>query len=172
MALNNAGRPLSNGDLAVGCGFVLALLATFLPWQSTSLPNGYVCSDKAACGPGTVFQASHNAFGYWPGLIFFIAVLVGLTPFGIRRFVGQVTLRLFAFSDATIYAAIGMVMALCSVLWLIAGGGYTSYSSLGAFSSAPGFGALIAIAAAAVVLVGAFLLRSNPQPRGARALAR
>jgi hypothetical protein len=84
MSLKVAGKRLSNGDLGVGGGSVVALVGSFLPWHSTSLLNGDVCSDNAACGPGTVFQASHSAFGYWSGAVFFIALLVGLALDAIR----------------------------------------------------------------------------------------
>jgi hypothetical protein len=58
MSLKGAGKPLSNRDLAVGGGSIRALVAAFLPWHMTPLPNDFVCSDNAACGFGTVFQAS------------------------------------------------------------------------------------------------------------------
>ncbi len=165
MHLKVAGKSLSNGALVVGGGLLVALVSSFLPWHTTSLPNDYVCSDNTACGPGSVFQASHDAFGYWSGSVFFIALLVGLALFVLRHFVPQASLPPFTFSDATIYAVIGVVMALCSVLWLVTGGGYAVYSALGPYSSAPGFGAFIGLIAAAAVVVGAYLMRAEPQPR-------
>jgi hypothetical protein len=163
MTLKVAGKSLAKGDLAVGGGLVVALVGSFLPWHTTSLLNGDVCSDSAACGPGTVFQASHNVFGYWSGWVFFAALLVGLALFVLRTFVPHVTVPTLNFSDATIYAGAGMVMALCGVLWLVTGGGYATLNPLGVYSSAPGVGVFIGFVAAAAVLVGAFLMRSEPQ---------
>jgi hypothetical protein len=164
MSVNVAGKRLSKGDLAVAGGLVVALVGAFLPWHTTSVFNSYVCGDSAACGPGTIFQASHNAFGYWSGAVFFVAVLVGLALFVPRHFVSQVTLPRFTFSDATIYAGVGVVMALCGIVWLVTGGGYAVLSPLGPFTSAPGVGILVGFVAAAAVLIGAFVLRSEPQP--------
>jgi hypothetical protein len=49
MSLKVAGKPLSNGDLAVGGGLFVALVAAFLPWHTTSVFNSYVCGNSAAC---------------------------------------------------------------------------------------------------------------------------
>lgn len=100
MSLNVADRPMSNGDLAIGGGLVVALVGSLLPWHTTSLPTNFVCSDNAACGSGTIFQSSHNVFGYWSGAVFFAALLAGLALFVLRHFVPRVTLPRFTFSDA------------------------------------------------------------------------
>jgi|HubBroStandDraft_3_1064219.scaffolds.fasta_scaffold1836114_1 hypothetical protein len=60
MSLKGAGKPVSNGDLAIGGGSILALVAALQPWHTRSLPDDVVSSDNAACGSGTVFQASHK----------------------------------------------------------------------------------------------------------------
>jgi hypothetical protein len=165
MPVNVAGKPLSNGALAVGGGPIVALVASFLPWHSTSLPAGYICP---TCGPNSPYIASYSAFGYWPGWVFFIAVLAGIAFFVLRSFVPQVTIPALPFSDAMIYSGIGVLMLLCALLWLVTGGGYAreyvGLSTQGPIVSSPGFGVFIAIIAAAALSVGGYLMRAEPQP--------
>lgn len=157
MPLNVAGRTLSNGALAVAGGLVVGLVDTFLPWHSTTIPLVL----------GTT-SGSHDALGYWSGWIFFLAVLVGVALFVLRTFTPQVNIPAMPFTDAMIYAGIGVVMILCALLWLVTGGGYSGfydqYASLAGYSSGPSFGVFLGIIAAAVVAVGGYLARSDPQP--------
>jgi hypothetical protein len=155
--VNVAGKRLSNGALTVAAGLIVGLVATFLPWHSTTVP--------------TVFGADsggHDALGYWSGWIFFLGVLVGLALFVMRTFVPQVTIPALPFTDAMIYLGAGVVMVICALLWLVTGGGYSSlyavYSELPGYSSGPSFGIFIGIIAAVAVAVGGYLMKSDPQP--------
>jgi hypothetical protein len=162
---NQSGTPLSKGALAIGVGLIVALLASFLPWHSTSIPTGYVCP---TCRPNSPFSASYNAFGYWPGWVFFIALLVGIALFVLRNFVPQLTTPPLPFTDAMIYAGIGVIMLLCALLWLVTGGGYAQVyavlSRQGPLASGPSFGVFIGIVAASVMVVVGYWMRADPQP--------
>jgi hypothetical protein len=103
--LNVAGKQLSNGAIVVAGGLVVALIDTFLPWHSTSVPVAF-----------GVDSGSHDALGYWSGWIFFLAILVGIALFVLRTFAPQVSIPALPFSDAMIYLGIGIVMLLCALL--------------------------------------------------------
>src|SRR5580692_4068170 len=137
--MNVAGKQLSNGALAVAGGLVVGLVDTFLPWHSTTIPVAF----------GTT-SGSHDALGYWSGWIFFLAIPA------------------LPSTDAMIYLAIGVVMLLCALLWLVTGGGYSGlydqYATLAGYSSGPSFGVFIGIIAAAAVAIGGYLAKSDPQP--------
>jgi hypothetical protein len=155
--LNVAGKQLSNGAIAVAGGLLVALIDTFLPWHSTSVPVVF-----------GVESGSHDALGYWSGWIFFLAILVGIALFVLRTFVPQVSIPALPFTDAMIYLGIGIVMLLCALLWLVTGGGYAGlydqYAAEAGYSSGPSFGVFIGIIAAAAVAVGGYLAKADPQP--------
>jgi hypothetical protein len=155
--LNVAGKQLSNGALVVDVGLVVGLVDTFLPWHSTSVPTVF-----------GIDSGGHDALGYWSGWFFFLAILVGIVLFVLRTFVPQVNIPALPFTDAMIYLGLGVVMLLCALLWLVTGGGYaglySQYADLAGYSSGPSFGVFIGIIAAAAVVVGGYLARSDPQP--------
>jgi hypothetical protein len=157
MPLNVAGKPLSNGALAVGGGLIVALVDTFLPWYTTVFPTVYGLS-----------SGGHDALGYWSGWLFFLAILVGIALFVARNFVPQAGIPALPFTDAMIYAGLGVVMILCALLWLVIGGGksdlYAQIANLQGLSWGPSFGVFIGIIAAAAVGVGGYLMRAVPQP--------
>jgi hypothetical protein len=155
--LNVAGRQVSNGALAVSGGLVVGLISTVLPWHSTTIPTAFGAN-----------SGGHNAFGYWSGWLFFLAVLGGLVLIGMRTFAPQVRIPALPFTDSMIQLGIGVVMLLCALLWLVTGGGYASvyavYSHLAGYSSGPSIGVFIAIIAGAVVTAGGYLMKADPQP--------
>jgi hypothetical protein len=155
--LNVAGKQLSNGAIVVAGGLVVALIDTFLPWHSTSVPVAF-----------GVDSGSHDALGYWSGWIFCLAILVGIALFVLRTFAPQVSIPALPFTDAMIYLGIGIVMLLCALLWLVTGGGYAGlydqYAAEAGYSSGPSFGVFIGIIAAAAVAVGGYLAKADPQP--------
>jgi hypothetical protein len=157
MPMNVAGRQISNGALAVSGGLVVGLIATLLPWHSTTIPTLLGAN-----------SGGHNAFGYWSGWIFFLAVLVGLVLIGMRTLAPQVSIPALPFTDSMIQLGIGVVMLLCAVLWLVTGGGYASvyavYSHLTGYSSGPSIGVFVAIIAGIVVTAGGYLMKADPQP--------
>ena|SRR5580704_8640498 len=155
--MNVAGKQLSNGALVVAGGLVVGLVDTFLPWHSTSIPVAF-----------GIDSGSHDALGYWSGWLFFLAILVGIALFVMRTFVPQVSIPALAFTDAMVYAGIGVVMLLCALLWLATGGGYAGlydqYAAEAGYSSGPSFGVFVGIIAAAAVAIGGYLAKSDPQP--------
>jgi hypothetical protein len=155
MPLNVAGKPLSNGALAVGGGLIVALVDTFLPWHTTVFPTVYGLSSRG-----------QDALGFWSGWLFFLAVLVGIALFVVRNFVPQAGISALPFTDAMIYAGLGVVMILCALLWLVTGGWnsalYAQIANLSGISSGPNFGVFIGIIAAAAVGVGGYLMRAVP----------
>jgi hypothetical protein len=155
--LNVAGKQLSNGAIAVAGGLLVALIDTFLPWHSTTIPTF-----------SGLDSGGHDALGYWSGWIFFLAILVGIALFVLRTFVPQVSIPALPFTDAMIYLGIGIVMLLCALLWLVTGGGYAGlydqYAAEAGYSSGPSFGVFIGIIAAAAVAVGGYLAKADPQP--------
>ena len=156
--MNIAGRKLSNGDLAVGAGLIVALIAIFLPWYSAS----YNVSGIAGI-PGYSGSVSTGGFSYWTGWFFFLATLVGIALFALRTFVPTVAIPALPLNDAMTYVSIGAFMVVMAVLWLLLGSGAASVSGPG-YSAGASFGLFIGIIAAAAVVVGGFLKRSDPQP--------
>jgi hypothetical protein len=155
--MNIAGKKLSNGDLAVGGGLIVGLIAIFLPWYSAS----YSVSAIAGFG-GYSGSSSVGGFNYWTGWFFFLATLVGLALIILRTFVSQVAIPALPLNDAMAYVVIGVFMVVMALLWLLIGAP-GSYSSPG-FSAGASFGLFIGIIAGAAVAVGGFLKRSDPQP--------
>jgi hypothetical protein len=151
-----AGKRMSLGDLFLGGGLVVALIATFLPWHSTSYT--YV---------GATVTDGRNAFGYWSGWIFFLVVLAGLGLFAIRNFFPQVKIPMLPVTDAMLYLGGGVVLLLATVLWWVTGGGYGNLESLfnyEGYSSGVSFGLFIGLLAALAVGIGGFMKREEVQP--------
>lgn len=157
MPLNVSGKQMSNGALAVAGGLVVGIVDTFLPWHSTTYSSVYVADG-----------GSHDALGYWSGWLFFLAAIIGVVLFGVRTFAPQVSMPALPFTDAVIYLALGVVMLLCALLWLVTGGGYASVYAylrdLPGYSTGPSVGVFIGILAGAVVSVGGYLVKAEPQP--------
>jgi hypothetical protein len=113
-------------------------------------------------------SGGHDALGYWSGWLFFLAVLVGIALFVVRNFVPQAGIPALPFTDAMIYAGLGVVMILCALLVLVTGGGNSDlYAQLPlpeGVSWGPNFGVFIGIIAAAALGVGGYLMRAVPQP--------
>jgi hypothetical protein len=86
----------------------------------------------------------------------------------VRNFVPQAGIPALPFTDAMIYAGLGVVMILCALLVLVTGGGNSDlYAQLPlpeGVSWGPNFGVFIGIIAAAAVGVGGYLMRAVPQP--------
>ncbi len=156
--MNVAGKKLSNGDLAVGAGLIVGLIAIFLPWYSASYSVGSIA------GVTTGFSTSYSAggFSYWTGWFFFLATLVGIALFVLRTFVPTVAIPALPLNDAMAYVSVGAFMVVMALLWLLLGAP-ASYSGAG-FSAGVSFGLIIGIIAGAAVAVGGFLKRSEPQP--------
>lgn len=150
-----AGRNFTNGDAAIGGGLIVALIAVFLPWYRASAdsgPNGYN------------FSVSINGLSHWTGVLFFLALLVGIALFVIRNFVPTVKVPTLPQPDAMLYLGIGAFMAVMAILFLVLGSGAT-ISGPG-YSAGPSFGLFLALLAAIAVAAGGFLKRSDPQPAG------
>jgi len=156
--LNIAGKQTSNGTLAVAGGLIVGLVSAFLPWHSTTIPTVL----------GSTTSGSHNAFGYWSGWLFVLAVLTGIALFAVRNYVPDISIPALPFTDSMIYLGIGVVMLLCALLWLATGGGYGSVyayaSDFPGYSSGPSFGVFIGVLAGVAVGAGGYLVQSEPQP--------
>lgn len=50
MPVNVAGKQMSNGALAVAAGLIVGLVATFLPWHSTTVPTVFAAVAVAVGG--------------------------------------------------------------------------------------------------------------------------
>ena len=148
-----AGRNFTNGDAAVGGGLLAALIAVFLPWYSAS-SNGIAGAYQ--------FSYSMNAFGHWTGVIFFLALLVGLGLFVVRNFVPNVKLPDLPQPDAMLYLGLGVLMAVMAILFLLIGSGASASSA--EFSAGPSLGLYLGLIAAVAVAAGGFLKRGDPQP--------
>jgi hypothetical protein len=152
-----AGKKLSNGDIAVAGGLIVALIAVFLPWYA------YTYSYSAALGiSGASGSVSLGGLSYWSGWFFFLFTLIGIGLFVMRTFVATVSMPAMPVNDAMVYSVIGVLMLVMALLWLIAGAP-GSISGPG-YSAGLSFGLIIGIVAAIAVIVGGFLKRSDPQP--------
>ena len=147
------GRQFGNGDTLIGGALIVGLISVFLPWYSATVN----CSGIPGCGG----SASVTAFNYWTGLLFFLAVLVGLALFILRTFVPTVTLPTMPQPDAVLYMSIGGFMLLMALLWLLIGSP-ASYSGPG-FSAGVSFGLFIGLIASVGVVAGGFMKRSEPE---------
>jgi hypothetical protein len=144
-------RNLTNGDITIGAGLLVALIATFLPWYSVS-----------ASGGGFSYSASISGFGYWSGILFFIALLVGIVYYVLRTFVPGVAIPAMPTADFILYAGLGVFMILMALIFLLASGGGASVPGAG-YSAGVSFGLFIAIIAGAAVAVGGYLKKGDPQ---------
>jgi hypothetical protein len=156
--MNIAGKKLSNGDMAVGVGLIVGLIALFLPWY------GYSESFSGIAGITNGFSSSGSVGGlsYWTGWFFFLFVLVGLALIILRTFVPSVAIPALPLNDAMTYMVVGGVMVVMALLFLLIGAP-ASYSAAG-FSAGISFGLIIGLIAGVAVLAGGFLKRSDPQP--------
>ncbi|HEX6488758.1 MAG TPA: hypothetical protein VF137_07800 [Candidatus Dormibacteraeota bacterium] len=157
MPLDVAGKRLSNGDVAVGGGAAVALIASFLPWTT------YTQTLQPAFGiPGGTSSNSVNAFGGWSGGLFFLVLLVVLVLFAVRWF-GWEGLPALTVADFKIYAGAGAVMVLLALLFIPTTSNSDSYLN-GTLSSSTGAGLIIALLAALAICVGGYLKREDSQP--------
>jgi hypothetical protein len=156
--MNIAGKKLSNGDIAVGAGLIIGLIALFLPWYS------YSSSDNGIAGVtgGFSYSGSVSGLNYWTGWFFFLAVLVGLALIILRTFVPSVAIPALPLNDSMTYIVVGAVMAVAALLWLVIGAP-ASFSGPG-YSAGVSFGLFIGVITGIVVAVGGFLKKSDPQP--------
>jgi hypothetical protein len=156
--VNIAGKKLSNGDIAVGAGLIVGLVALFLPWYGFTYSSGGILG----VNPGFASSGSVGGLNYWTGWFFFLAVLVGLALIILRTFAPTVALPALPVNDAATYMVVGGVMVVMALLWL-AVGAPASYSEPG-FSAGVSFGLFIGLIAGVAVLAGGFLKRTDPQP--------
>lgn len=156
--MNVAGKKLSNGDLAVAGGLIVALISVFLPWYSVSENEAALCGGLPGCGGS--FSTSVSAFGLWAGWLFFLALVVGIVLFVLRTFVPGVNVAL-PVVDNLIYTVVGGALVVLALLWFVTNPGGGSGPG---FSAGPSFGLFIGIVAGAAVAVGGILKRSDPQP--------
>jgi len=153
-----AGKKLSNGDIVVGAGLIIGLIALFLPWYS------YSSSDNGIAGVtgGFSYSGSVSGLNYWTGWFFFLAVLVGLALIILRTFVPSVAIPALPLNDSMTYIVVGAVMAVAALLWLVIGAP-ASFSGPG-YSAGVSFGLFIGLITGIAVAVGGYLKRSDPQP--------
>jgi hypothetical protein len=155
--MNIAGKKLSNGDLTVGIGLIVGLVAIFLPWYSYSY-NGV---GIAGIG-GFSTSASVGGLNYWTGWFFFLFVLIGLALILLRTFAASVAIPALPINDAMTYVVVGGVMVVAALLWLLIGAP-PGFSVAGS-SAGASFGLFVGLIAGVAVLAGGFLKRSDPQP--------
>jgi hypothetical protein len=156
--MNIAGKKLSNGDIVVGAGLIIGLIALFLPWYS------YSSSDNGIAGVtgGFSYSGSVSGLNYWTGWFFFLAVLIGLALIILRTFVPTVAIPALPLNDSMTYIVLGAVMAVAALLWLVIGAP-ASFSGPG-YSAGVSFGLFIGLITGIAVAVGGYLKRSDPQP--------
>lgn len=149
---NSAVRNLSKGEVAVGIGLVIALIAVFLPWYyGTASVAGY----------GTVYSESIGGFSSGAGWLFFLAALVAAALFILRTFVRSVALPWRQRVDRVLYLSLGIFMVFWAVLFLVVNGG--KFVSGPGYSAGPGIGIILGIVAAIVIAVCGLFKRSDVQ---------
>jgi hypothetical protein len=156
--MNIAGKKLSNGDMAVGVGLIVGLIAIFLPWYSYSYSSGAIVGITG----GFSSSASVGGLNYWTGWFFFLFVLIGLALIILRTFVPTVAIPALPVDDAVSYMIVGAVMVVMALLWLLLGAP-PGFSGAG-YSAGISFGLIIGLIAGVAVLAGGFLKRADPQP--------
>ncbi len=145
------GRTYSNGDTAIGIGLLVGLIAVFLPWYRVSFEGGVLGN----------YSNGVSGFNFWTGLLFFLAVLVGIALFVIRNFAHQVKLPDIGQPDGILYLGIGAFMAVMAIVyWLTTSGDNISGPG---FSSGPSFGLFLGLLAGLAVAAGGVLKRTEPQ---------
>ena len=122
--MNIAGKKLSSGDVAVGGGLIVGLIALFLPWYGFTYSTGGILGGEFAS------SGSVGGLNYWTGWFFFLAVLVGLALIVLRTFALDGRHPGIAHQDAATYMVVGGVMVVMALLWLLLGAP-ASYSSPG-----------------------------------------
>jgi preprotein translocase subunit SecG len=156
--MNVAGKRLSNGDMAVGVGLIVGLIALFLPWYSYSYSTGSIAGVTA----GFSDSGSVGGLNYWTGWFFFLFVLIGLALIILRTFAPTVAIPALPINDSMTYIVVGAVMAVGALLWWLLGAP-ASFSGNG-YSEGVSFGLFIGLICGIVVAVGGYLKRSDPQP--------
>ena len=156
--MNIAGKRLSNGDMTVGIGLIVGLIAIFLPWYGYS----YSTSGITGITGGFSSSASVGGLNYWTGWFFFLFVLIGLALIILRTFAPSVAIPALPVNDAMTYMIVGAVMVVMALLWLLLGAP-ASFSGPG-YSAGISFGLIIGLIAGVAVLAGGYLKRSDPQP--------
>ena len=150
---------LSRNQWLLGGGALIALIAVFFPWYGVS----YSCSGPYCAGLSG--GASTSGFTSW-GILFFLAALVLVVFSAIRIFGGaSVKLPALPMEDWMINVILVAIMIVASVLFYLTNNNGGSYSGLGGSASAGiSWGWWVALVAAVVAGVGAFLNKSAPQP--------
>jgi hypothetical protein len=156
--MNVAGKKLSNGDLAVGIGLIVGLIALFLPWYSYSYSSGAI----AGVTSGFSDSASVSGLNYWTGWFFFLFVLIGLALIILRTFAPNVAIPALPINDSMTYIVVGAVMVVAALLWLLIGAP-AGFNVPGA-SAGISFGLIIGLICGVAVAAGGYLKRSDPQP--------
>jgi preprotein translocase subunit SecG len=156
--MNIAGKKLSNGDLTVGVGLIVGLIALFLPWYSYSYNTGSI----AGVSSGFSSSGSVGGLNYWTGWFFFLFVLIGLALILLRLFAPATAVPALPINDSMTYIVCGAVMAVAALLWLLIGAP-ASFSGPG-YSEGVSFGLFVGLVCGVAVAVGGYLKRSDPQP--------
>ena len=149
---------LSKSDKIIGVGAIAGLVAGFLPWWSWSVDFGIW---------GGASGGSVSGFTGWISLSPIAAgaalALIALPLFGVK-------IPKIGIETNMLYMILGAVTAGIALLALL-GVGRNSYSGAGG-SAGASFGVFVAIAAGAIILLGAFTakkeggVKSPPQPQG------
>jgi hypothetical protein len=156
--MNIGGKKVSNGDVVVGAGLIVGLIALFLPWYGYSYSTGSI----AGVTSGFSDSGSVGGLNYWTGWFFFLFVLIGLALIILRTFAPTVAIPALPLNDSMTYIVIGAVMAVAALLWLIIGAP-ASFSGPG-YSEGVSFGLFVGLICGIAVAVGGYLKRSDPQP--------
>jgi len=157
MPLEVSGKHLSNGDLAVGGGAAVALIACFLPWTTytQSLTSDFHI-------PAGTSSTSVNAFGAWSGWLFFLVLLVVAGVF-LARWFALGGLPALPAADFYVYVGGGALMLLLALVFIPTTSESEQYLN-GTLASSTGAGLIIAILAAVAIGVGGYLKRGEAQP--------